>query len=95
MYYCNQLGGCSSGWRAKVSDYGSVNLQPLARTNTPGFPVYSAPESFNPKEHSPAMDIFSYGVLLREMMICQFPEKKMRKDHIETNTKGSHSMLST
>ena len=75
------------GWRAKVSDYGSANLQPLARTNTPGNPVYSAPESFNPREHSPAMDVFSYGVLLVEMMVCQFPEKEKRKDHIEAITR--------
>ena len=75
------------GWRAKVSDYGSANLQPLARTNTPGNPVYSAPESFNPREHSPAMDVFSYGILLIEMMVCQFPEKEKRKDHIEAITR--------
>ena len=74
-------------WRAKVSDYGSANLQPLARTNTPGNPVYSAPESFNPREHSPAMDVFSYGVLLIEMIVCQFPEKEKRKDHIEAITR--------
>ena len=80
--------GCNGGpWRAKVSDYGSANLQPLARTNTPGNPVYSAPESFNPREHSPAMDVFSYGVLLIEMIVCQFPEKEKRKDHIEAITR--------
>ena len=72
-----------TAWRAKVSDYGSANLQPLAKTNTPGNPVYSAPESFNPREHSPAMDVFSYGILLIEMMVCQFPDIEKRKDHID------------
>ena len=62
-------------WRAKVSDYGTVSLQPLTSTRNPGNPVYSAPESFNPREHSPAMDVFSYGVLLIEMVVCQFPEE--------------------
>ena len=81
------MGGYGNAWRAKVSDYGSANLQPLARTNTPGNPVYSAPESFNPREHSPAMDVFSYGVLLIEMMVCQFPEKEKRKNHIEAITR--------
>ena len=75
--------GVWHGWRAKVSDYGSANLQPLARTNTPYNPVYSAPESPYPRRHSPAMDVFSYGVLLKEIMVCQFPEKEKRKDHIE------------
>ena len=72
-----------TAWRAKVSDYGSANIQPLAKTNTPGNPVYSAPESFNPREHSPAMDVFSYGILLIEMMVCQFPDIEKRKDHID------------
>ena len=56
-------------WRAKVSDYGTVSLQPLARTSNPGNPVYSAPESPYPNQHSPAMDVFSYGVLLIEMVV--------------------------
>ena len=77
------------GWRAKLSDYGSANLEPLSRTNNPGNPVYSAPESFNPREHSPAMDVFSYGVLLIEMVVCEFPEKEKRKDHIDAINRQS------
>ena len=66
--------GGGHGWRAKVSDYGSANLQPLiGRTTNPGNPVYSAPEAANPREHSPAMDVFSYGVLLIEMISCRIP----------------------
>ena len=61
-------------WRAKVSDYGSANLQNLiGRTTNPGNPVYSAPEAGNPREHSPAMDVFSYGVLLIEMISRRIP----------------------
>ena len=65
------IGNC---WRAKVSDYGSANLQPLiGRTTNPGNPVYSAPEAGNPREHSPSMDVFSYGVLLLEMITRRIP----------------------
>ena len=73
------------GWRAKVSDYGTVSLQPLARTCNPGNPVYSAPESPYPRQHSPSMDVFSYGVLLIEMVFCQFPEedKSLREAQIK------------
>ena len=61
-------------WRAKVSDYGSANLQPLiGRTTNPGNPVYAAPEAGNPREHSPSMDVFSYGVLLLEMITRRIP----------------------
>ncbi|XP_011408915.1 PREDICTED: calmodulin-binding receptor-like cytoplasmic kinase 2 [Amphimedon queenslandica] len=70
-------------WRAKVSDYGTVSLQPLTSTRNPGNPVYSAPESFNPREHSPAMDVFSYGVLLIEMVVCQFPDVGKRVAQIK------------
>ena len=73
----------SSGWRAKVSDYGTVSLQPLARTSNPGNPVYSAPESPYPNQHSPAMDVFSYGVLLIEMVVCEFPDVGKRVAQIK------------
>ncbi|XP_003392139.3 PREDICTED: probable serine/threonine-protein kinase drkD, partial [Amphimedon queenslandica] len=59
--------GGGHGWRAKVSDYGSANLQHLIiRSVNPGGPLYAAPEAGNPREHSPSMDVFSYGVLLLE-----------------------------
>ena len=71
------------GWRAKVSDYGSANLQPMiGQTVHPGNPVYSAPESGVPREHSPAMDVYSYGVVLIEMMICRIPDIAERQFHI-------------
>ena len=77
------MGGYGYGWRAKVSDYGTVSLQPLTSTCTPGNPVYSAPEAVNPREHSSAMDVFSYGVLLIEMVVCQFPDVGKRVAQIK------------
>ena len=73
------------GWRAKVSDYGSANLQNLiATTANPGNRVYSAPEAGNPREHSPAMDVFSYGVLLIETSICSIPQPDNRRRDINS-----------
>ena len=60
-------------YKAKLSDYGSVNLQENIRTANPGSPVYSAPEADTPSRHSPAMDIFSFAILLVEMTIRRFP----------------------
>uniref|UniRef100_A0A1X7TP01 Protein kinase domain-containing protein n=2 Tax=Amphimedon queenslandica TaxID=400682 RepID=A0A1X7TP01_AMPQE len=74
------IGNC---WRAKVSDYGTVSLQPLTKTSNPGNPVYSAPESPYPNQHSPAMDVFSYGVLLIEMVVCEFPDVGKRVAQIK------------
>ena len=60
-------------WRAKVTDYGSVNLQNLLTTKNPGNPVYSAPESHDPAQQSPKMDIFSFGVVMLETIVGEFP----------------------
>ena len=83
-----------SGWRAKVSDYGSANLQPLiGRTTNPGNPVYSAPEAGNPREHSPAMDVFSYGVLLIEMISRRIPLPGEREGLINDIRRASFKSL--
>ena len=66
-------------WRAKVTDYGSVNLQNQLTTKNPGNPVYSAPESCDPSMQTTKMDIFSFGVLLVEMCTAQFPEVATRE----------------
>ena len=61
-------------WKAKVSDYGSINLLQNLRTVGPGSPVYAAPEANIPPLQSPKMDIFSFGVLLVEMCSAFFPD---------------------
>ena len=66
--------GC---WRAKVSDYGSANFMNLVSTTVgPGNPTYAAPEASSPREHSPKMDVYSYGVLLVEMCLRELPESQ-------------------
>ena len=68
-----------NGWRAKLSDYGSANLQHLiGHTVSPGCPIYSAPEAAIPFSHSPAMDVYSFAVLFIEMATCQLPQPKER-----------------
>ena len=66
-------------WRAKVTDYGSVNFQRQLRTVGPGSIVYASPEAGNPSLQSPKMDIFSFGVLLVEMCTAEFPEVSARE----------------
>ena len=80
--------GPNNSWKAKVSDYGSVNLQRQLRTIGPGSPVYAAPEANTPDQQSPKMDIFSFGVLLVEMCTARFPEVAARQallDSIENH----------
>ena len=61
-------------WRAKVSDYGSVNLLQRLDTICPGNPSYAAPEANDPNQQSTKMDIFSFGILLLEMLAGEFPD---------------------
>ena len=65
-------------WKAKLSDYGSANLVQSISANSvaPGNPFYSAPEAPFPDQHSPSMDVFSFGVLLMEMILHQPPASK-------------------
>ena len=60
-------------WRAKLTDYGSVNLHRQLRTENPGSPAYAAPEASNPHLQSPKMDIYSFGALVLEMLTGQLP----------------------
>ena len=70
------------GWLAKVSDYGTANFQSQLQTENPGSPVYTAPESRDPAQQSPKMDIYSFGVLLVEMCTCDFPAPERRDELI-------------
>ena len=60
-------------WKAKVTDYGTVNLINQIRTVNPGSPAYCAPESCDPCLQSPKMDIYSLGALLLEMLTGKLP----------------------
>ena len=61
-------------YRAKVSDFGSANFASLIQhSESPGNPVYSAPEAHYPAEHSPKMDTYSLAIVLTEMSCHQAP----------------------
>ena len=65
-------------WRAKLSDYGTVNLFHQLETVNPGSPVYATPESNNPLLQSPKMDIYSFGALMLEKLTGQLPTPEDR-----------------
>ena len=65
----------SNQWLAKLSDFGSFNFMRESQTVNAGNPVYAAPEALDPSKgaQSPAMDVYSFGVLLHEMCSRRLP----------------------
>ncbi|XP_019852807.1 PREDICTED: uncharacterized protein LOC100632541 [Amphimedon queenslandica] len=77
------------GYEAKVANYGAAKLQQGTSTGTvmPGNTAYAAPEARDPDQHSPAMDVYSYSVLLMEMNLRCPPgmttaERKVQSDSV-------------
>ncbi|XP_031563972.1 probable serine/threonine-protein kinase drkA [Actinia tenebrosa] len=68
-------------WRAKVSDFGTANFLHQSMTVAPGAPVYSAPESLTSTQ-TPKVDVYSFGVLLCEMFVRDFPDVARRNEQI-------------
>ena len=79
--------GC---WQAKISDFGSANLQSIAHSLGEGAILYSPPEVFPmPHANQPILqtvkiDIFSYGILLCEVIAAQLPETKHYQGMLRT-----------
>ena len=71
-------------WKGKVSDLGSANFLQHAHTKGEGCILYSAPEviprAYNPRgeliPQTTKIDVYSYGVLLCEVITSTFPSEK-------------------
>ena len=59
-------------WKAKLSDFGSANLARYSATPGEGATVYAAPEAAKGPQ-TPKMDVFSFGILMCEIVTGEFP----------------------
>ena len=73
-------------WKGKLSDYGSADLLHKAHAVAPGSIAYAAPKAQSPHLYSPAMDVFSFGILLVEMVTRCFPSGTLleREEQIQS-----------
>ncbi|XP_019856829.1 PREDICTED: probable serine/threonine-protein kinase DDB_G0271682 [Amphimedon queenslandica] len=85
-----------AGYEAKVADYGTAKLVQVDSTGTvmPGNPAYAAPEAPIPDQHSPAMDVYSYSVLLMEMNLCSSPEMTTAEREVQSGSVSWSDMKS-
>jgi serine/threonine protein kinase len=71
------------GYVAKVSDFGSANIVRQAQTAGAGAIIYAAPEMFPsqditapPKVQTIKVDVFSYGILVLEVLVKKIPTER-------------------
>ena len=60
-------------WLAKLGDLGTAKIQQHVTTPGPGAPAYTAPEVADPKCHSTKMDVYSFGILVVEILTKTIP----------------------
>ena len=72
-------------WKAKLSDFGSAKLAMEAKTTGPGAPVYAAPEVKREMgiSQTAKVDVYSYGILVCEVTMGQFPMEKRLPNMLE------------
>ena len=85
-----------AGYEAKVADYGTAKVVQAENTGTvmPGNVAYAAPKAPIPDQHSPAMDVYSYSVLLMEMNLCSRPEMTTAEREVQAGSVSWSDMKS-
>jgi len=69
-------------WLAKLADFGCATLQQVTASCTTsrissGAAAYAAPEANDHRQHSTKLDVYSYGILLIEMLTKSLPFQKV------------------
>ncbi len=101
------LQGASKGWVAKLSDFGSANAEKYSQTPGEGAFVYAAPEMFDqlqapdvePLPQTPKVDVYSYGVLLCEVILKELPprprEVRRMVERVKSHWPYMHTLITS
>ena len=87
-------------WMAKVFDFGSANLLQQSVTPGEGAVIYTPPEAFPPQDptsplprHTTKIDVYSFGVLMCEVLTEQLPVPEHYRKMLEGVTGPLHGLI--
>ena len=84
-------------WLAKLGDLGTAKLQQYCTTPGPGALAYAAPEVADPKHHSTKMDVYSFGVLVVEVLNKTLPFQNLNtlKSQVQQQFPQYHQLVTS
>ena len=84
-------------WLAKLGDLGTAKLQQYCTTPGPGALAYAAPEVADPKRHSTKMDVYSFGVLVIEVLTKTLPFQNLNtlKGQVQQQFPQYHQLVTS
>ena len=84
-------------WLAKLGDLGTAKLQQYCTTPGPGALAYAAPEVADPKRHSTKMDVYSFGVLVVEVLTKTLPFQNLNtlKGRVQQHFPQYHQLVTS
>ena len=84
-------------WLAKLGDLGSAKLQQYCTTPGPGALAYAAPEVADPERHSTKMDVYSFGVLVVEVLTKTLPFQNLNtlKGQVQQEFPQYHQLVTS